>query len=53
MNAAERRILRYVEQAHEDNVDRLIEAWADIQAERLGREILSRAVPFLRSESAA
>lgn len=48
MNAAERRIAQYVEQAHQDNIERLIDAWADLQTERLVREIVDRPVPFLR-----
>jgi hypothetical protein len=53
VNAAERRIAAYVEQAHQDNIERLIEAWADVQAESLGREILARPCPFYRPEAAA
>lgn len=51
VNATERRIARYVEAAHEANVERLIEAWADVQAEALGREILARPRPFYRPEA--
>lgn len=40
------RVSRYAQIARDDRIRALIEAWADLQTERLVREILSRPTPW-------
>ena len=40
------RVSRYAEIARDDRIRALIEAWSEIQTERLVREILSRPTPW-------
>jgi hypothetical protein len=45
-----RRAAEYAERAHFEVVVSLVEEWAELQTERLMREILGRPVMFYRAE---